>query len=90
MEAFGRFLDILDELRVKCPWDSKQTNESLRPNTIEAVSYTHLDVYKRQVLSGTVCLWSSFCRSGRCGRNCAGLSFMDLGKQIKSDYRNFT
>lgn len=35
LEAFGRFLDILDELRVKCPWDRKQTNESLRPNTIE-------------------------------------------------------
>lgn len=35
MEAFGRLLDILDELRVKCPWDRKQTNESLRPNTIE-------------------------------------------------------
>ena len=35
MEAFGRFLDILDELRVKCPWDRKKTNESLRPNTIE-------------------------------------------------------
>jgi len=37
MEAFGRLLDILDELRVKCPWDRKQTNESLRPNTIEEV-----------------------------------------------------
>ena len=36
MEAFGRFLDILDELRVKCPWDRKQTNESLRPNTIRS------------------------------------------------------
>ena len=35
MEAFGRFLDILAELREKCPWDRKQTNESLRPNTIE-------------------------------------------------------
>jgi XTP/dITP diphosphohydrolase len=35
MQAFGRMLDILDELRVKCPWDRKQTNESLRPNTIE-------------------------------------------------------
>ena len=35
LEAFGRLLDILDELRVKCPWDRKQTNESLRPNTIE-------------------------------------------------------
>lgn len=37
MEAFGRFLDVLDELREKCPWDKKQTNESLRPNTIEEV-----------------------------------------------------
>ena len=37
MEAFGRLLDVLDTLRVKCPWDRKQTNESLRPNTIEEV-----------------------------------------------------
>lgn len=37
MAAFGRFLDVLDELREKCPWDRKQTNESLRPNTIEEV-----------------------------------------------------
>jgi len=35
MQAFGRLLDVLDELRQKCPWDKKQTNESLRPNTIE-------------------------------------------------------
>ena len=35
IEAFGRLLDVLDNLRVKCPWDRKQTNESLRPNTIE-------------------------------------------------------
>ena len=35
MEAFGRLLDTMDELRVKCPWDAKQTNESLRTNTIE-------------------------------------------------------
>lgn len=37
LEAFGRMLDVLDELRVKCPWDAKQTNASLRPNTIEEV-----------------------------------------------------
>lgn len=37
MEAFGRLLDVLDELREKCPWDAKQTNESLRPNTVEEV-----------------------------------------------------
>ena len=37
LQALGRMLDILDTLRVKCPWDAKQTNESLRPNTIEEV-----------------------------------------------------
>ena len=37
MAAFGRLLDVLDRLRVECPWDRKQTNESLRPNTIEEV-----------------------------------------------------
>ena len=31
IEALGRIIDTLDELRVKCPWDRKQTNESLRP-----------------------------------------------------------
>lgn len=35
MEAFARLLDIMDELREKCPWDHKQTFESLRPQTIE-------------------------------------------------------
>ena len=34
-KAFGRLLDVLDTLREKCPWDRKQTNQSLRPNTIE-------------------------------------------------------
>lgn len=37
IRAFGDFLDVLDTLRVRCPWDAKQTNESLRPNTIEEV-----------------------------------------------------
>lgn len=35
LQAFGRLLDVMDTLREKCPWDAKQTNESLRPNTIE-------------------------------------------------------
>ena len=35
MQAFGRLLDVMDRLREECPWDRKQTNESLRPNTIE-------------------------------------------------------
>ena len=35
LASFSRFLDVLDELREKCPWDRKQTNQSLRPNTIE-------------------------------------------------------
>ena len=37
LKAFSRLLDIQDELREKCPWDNKQTNESLRPHTIEEV-----------------------------------------------------
>lgn len=35
LASFNRFLDVLDELREKCPWDRKQTNQSLRTNTIE-------------------------------------------------------
>ncbi len=35
LDAFRELLDIMDELREKCPWDSKQTLESLRKLTIE-------------------------------------------------------
>ncbi len=35
LAAFARLLDVMDELREKCPWDRKQTYESLRPNTVE-------------------------------------------------------
>ncbi len=35
LKAFQRLLDVMDELRLKCPWDKKQTFESLRANTIE-------------------------------------------------------
>ena len=35
LQAFGRLLDIMDELRSKCPWDIKQTFQSLRHLTIE-------------------------------------------------------
>lgn len=37
LQALGKVIDTLDILRVECPWDRKQTNESLRPNTIEEV-----------------------------------------------------
>ena len=37
LQSFGRLLDIMDTLREKCPWDHKQTFESLRPQTIEEV-----------------------------------------------------
>lgn len=37
LEAVNRLLDVMDELREKCPWDRKQTMESLRSNTIEEV-----------------------------------------------------
>src|SRR5690606_13583633 len=35
LKAFNRLLDIMDDLREKCPWDKKQTLESLRYLTIE-------------------------------------------------------
>lgn len=35
LAAFSRLLDVMDELREKCPWDHKQTFDSLRENTIE-------------------------------------------------------
>ena len=35
LAAFSRLLDVQDRLRLQCPWDRKQTFESLRPNTIE-------------------------------------------------------
>lgn len=35
LRAFSRLLDVQDRLRIQCPWDKKQTFESLRPNTIE-------------------------------------------------------
>ena len=37
LKAFDRLLTVMDELREKCPWDRKQTFESLRQNTIEEV-----------------------------------------------------
>lgn len=36
-ESFSKLLTIMDELRSKCPWDKKQTNLSLKSNTIEEV-----------------------------------------------------
>jgi len=35
LQAFDRLLTIMDELREQCPWDQKQTMETLRPLTIE-------------------------------------------------------
>ena len=35
LQSFNRLLDVMDELREKCPWDKKQTMESLRHLTIE-------------------------------------------------------
>ena len=37
LAAFSRLLDVLERLRIECPWDREQTNESLRTNTIEEV-----------------------------------------------------
>lgn len=37
LDAFSRLLDIMDDLREKCPWDRKQDLQSLRPLTLEEV-----------------------------------------------------
>ncbi len=47
LQAFGRLIDVLDELRQKCPWDRKQTFDSMRHNTIEEV-YELCDAIMRQ------------------------------------------
>lgn len=60
MEAFGRLLDVLDELRVKCPWDRKQTNESLRPNTIEEV-YELCDALMKDDKKTSAKSWATCC-----------------------------
>ena len=56
MESFERLLDIMDELREKCPWDQKQTLESLRKLTIEevyelgdAILRSNLDEVKKEL-----------------------------------------
>jgi XTP/dITP diphosphohydrolase len=50
-EAFGRLLNIMDELREKCPWDRKQTLESLRNLTIEE-TYELADAILNQDIKG--------------------------------------
>lgn len=49
--AFDRLLSIMDELREKCPWDQKQTIESLRSNTIEE-TYELADAITKKDLNG--------------------------------------
>lgn len=56
MQAFGRLLDIMDELREKCPWDKKQTIDSLRHLTIEeafeltdAITNNNLNELKKEL-----------------------------------------
>ena len=51
LEAFGRLLDVLDELRVKCPWDREQTFTSLRNSTIEE-TYELVDALMDENLDG--------------------------------------
>jgi tetrapyrrole methylase family protein / MazG family protein len=49
IEAFGHLLDIMDNLREKCPWDRKQTFDSLRPNSIEEVYELSDAILKRDM-----------------------------------------
>jgi len=51
LDAFGRLLDIMDELREKCPWDRKQTFESLSSLTVEE-TYELVDAIETQEMDG--------------------------------------
>lgn len=51
LEAFGRLITIMDELRAQCPWDRKQTHESLRNLTIEE-TYELADAILNQDIKG--------------------------------------
>src|SRR5664280_1657098 len=51
LDAFARLLDIMDELREKCPWDKEQTLESLRKLTIEE-TYELADAILNNDLNG--------------------------------------
>ena len=50
-QAFARLLDIMDTLRAQCPWDKKQTFDSLRCNTIEE-AFELTDAIQRHDMSG--------------------------------------
>ena len=52
IEQFSRLLDIMDELRDKCPWNAAQTMESIRPMTEEEV-YELSDAIVRKDMAGT-------------------------------------
>ena len=60
LEAFDRLLTIMDELRSKCPWDKKQTLESLRPLTIEE-TYELADAILDQNLEEVKGSWVIYC-----------------------------
>ena len=51
LKAFGELLEIMDELREKCPWDREQTLESLRKLTIEE-TYELADAILKKDLNG--------------------------------------
>ena len=50
LAAFERLLDVMDTLREKCPWDRKQTFESLRQNTIEETYELASAIMKKDML----------------------------------------
>ena len=60
LTAFERLLDIMDELREKCPWDRKQTFETLRHLTIEE-TYELGDAILKDNLEEIKKSWEIFC-----------------------------
>ena len=60
MLAFSRLLDIMDDLREKCPWDRKQTMETLRHLTIEE-TYELSDAILENNLQEVKRSWETCC-----------------------------
>jgi XTP/dITP diphosphohydrolase len=63
LEAFGRLLDIMDDLREKCPWDQKQTLQSLRHLTLEE-TYELSDAILQDDLQEIKKAWRCFAAFG--------------------------
>ncbi len=82
LKAFRRVLDVMDDLRCKCPWDRKQTFGSLRPQTIEEVYELSDAVSKLVSESATECAGGSGTSCETSGTDAQAASCNEDGKNL--------